>query len=214
MIDILPGILEQDISVIRDKIARVESAVSWVHIDVADHSLVANETFRKFEDWKNFPSHLSFEAHLMVANPEKYIKPLVDAGFKRLIAHVECQDPRRFLELCEYEDIEVGLALDGPSEVEEIEPFMEQLDVALLMGIEAGFSGQTFQPETIEKVKALIHAFPEAFIEIDGGVDDKTASPLKEAGVKRLVTTSYLFRQQDIAGAIAELAKESSTVVV
>jgi len=196
MIDVLPGVLEKELTIIREKIDIVSPIVSWVHVDVADNTLVPNETFRNFEEWKGFPEHLSFEAHLMVANPEKYIRPLVDAGFKRLVAHVECQDPRRFLEDAQYENVEVGLALDGPSAVEDLEPFMDEVDAVLLMGIEAGFSGQPFQVDTIEKIRQLLHSYPEALVEIDGGINESTGKLVVDAGAKRLVTTSYLFQHQ------------------
>lgn len=195
MIDVIPGfgLTEHSMSEMIAKAAIVAPYVPWVHIDVADHTLVNNENFHDFSQWKGMPEHLSFEAHLMVANPEKYIHTLVDAGFKRLIGHVESQDPRFFLAKCQYEEIEVGLALDGPSPIEEIEPFLEELDVALIMGIEAGFSGQPFLPETIDKLKALHHAYPETLLAVDGSVNEKTAPLLKDAGATRLVCTSFLF---------------------
>lgn len=214
MIDILPGILEHDLVNVKEKIARVANYVTWVHIDVCDRTYVDNETFRDFSQWKGFPEHLSFEAHLMVNNPERYIRPLVDAGFKRLIAHVESQDPRRFLQEAEYEEIEVGLALDGQSSVDELEPFIEELDVALIMGYQAGFSGQEFQQETLEKLKALHLTYPEVLLEVDGGVNDKTIQAIKDCGARRMVTTSYLFKQQDIAFTLQELAKEPASTIV
>lgn len=196
MADVLPGIgaSEKTLDELREKILLVSPHVSWVHIDICDSTMVDNETFHDFEKWSGMPENLSFEAHLMVNNPEKYIRPLVSAGFKRLIAHVECQDPRRFLEETEFEEIETGLALDGPSPIEEIEPFLEKLDFALIMGYEAGFSGQEFWPETLEKIKSVRHHFPETLIEVDGGINDKTAPAVVDAGAERIITTSYLFK--------------------
>lgn len=198
MIELIPapGTLKE-FSEVKERILSVSPYVSWVHIDVADQTLVENETFRDFTLWKDLPENLSFEAHLMVANPEKYIKQLVNVGFKRIIAHVECQDPRRFLDEAQYEEVEVGLALDGPSPLDEIEPFLEEIDVALIMGIEAGFSGQQFQLETVEKIKGLLHAYPETLIEVDGGINDVTGKLVAEAGAQRLAVTSYIFKQND-----------------
>jgi ribulose-phosphate 3-epimerase len=196
---------------VRSSIEKVAPFVSWIHLDIADMTLVQNDTFRDLSQWKGLPPHLSFEAHLMVSNPEKYIRPLVDAGFKRLIAHVECQDPRRFIDDCQYEEIEVGMALDGPSAVEEIEPFFEEIDVALIMGYQAGFSGQEFQQETLEKLKAIRVSYPEVVLEVDGGVNDKTAPAVKDAGATRLVTTTYLLKQADIGLAVSELSKDPMT---
>lgn len=193
MRDVLPGIFEKDFVVIQDKIALASPEVNWLHIDVADQTLVQNESFRDFSLWKDMPKHISFEAHLMVVNPESYIKPLTDAGFKRLIAHVECQDPRRFLEMAQYEEVEVGLAIDGPSELDMLEPFLEEIDVALVMTIEAGFSGQPFLPETVEKIKTIHQNIPDIVIEVDGGINATTAKLCIESGAQRLVSTSFLF---------------------
>ena len=215
MIDIIPGILEEDFEEIERRIGWVSPFVSWVQIDVADNTLVPNETcldFSKFEALIHSQSsgqakhNLSFEAHLMVAEPEKYIRPLADAGFKRLIAHVESHDPRRFLDEATYESVEAGIAIDGPTELEQVEPFLESVDVVLVMTIEAGFSGQALMPETIEKIKTIHENFPDLAIEVDGGINDKTAKLVKDAGATRLVSTSYLFRDPThIADAIARL---------
>jgi len=198
MIDVIPAPgTVKTFDEVKERILLVAPYVPWIHLDIADNTLVNNDTFRDFDQWKGLPTNISYEAHLMVANPEKYIRPLVKAGFTRLIAHVECQDPRRFLEDVKVEEVEVGMALDGPSNIEELEPFFEEIDVALIMGIEAGFSGQEFQLETIEKLKAIHLAFPEVILEVDGGVNDKTAQMIKDAGATRLVTTSFLFKHPE-----------------
>jgi ribulose-phosphate 3-epimerase len=209
MIDVIPGILEKDWSEIERRIGLVAPFVEWVQIDIADNTLVPNTTFLDFAKFsaieKQFPK-LSLEAHLMVANPEKYIKPLADAGFKRLITHVECHDPRIFLDLAKYEHVEVGVAIDGPTELEQAEPFLEEVDCVLVMTIEAGFSGQAFMTETLEKIKTIHQNIPDLPIEVDGGINDQTAKLAVEAGATRLVSTSYLFKNPDtIAEAIERL---------
>src|SRR5260221_2836741 len=132
MIDVIPGILEKEWAPIEERLFLVAPLVEWVQIDVADNSLVPNTTLLDFTKFS--PAHLphelqslSFEAHLMVASPEKYIRPLADAGFKRLIAHVECHDPRIFLEAAKYEHIEVGIAIDGATEFDQIEPSLGEV---------------------------------------------------------------------------------------
>lgn len=209
MIDIIPGILEKDFSEVERRVKLVAAYVSWVQIDVADNTLVPNETFLKFDQFVQLgklDKAPSLEAHLMVAEPEKYIRPLADAGFKRLIAHVEAHDPRRFLDEAKYESVEVGLAIDGPTDLEQIEPFLEEIDVVLVMTIEAGFSGQQLMPETLEKIKTIRRNFPDLPIAVDGGINDKTARLVRDAGATRLVSTSYLFKDPaNIAAAIERL---------
>jgi len=208
MIDVIPGILEKEWPRIEEKINLVKGYSEWVQIDVADNTLVPNETMLKFDQFVQF-DHLSFEAHLMVSHPEKYMKPLADAGFRRVIAHVECQDPREFLKQAEFEEVEVGLAIDGATELEVIEPFLEEIDVVLVMTIEAGFSGQELMMETIEKIKTIHQNYPDLPIEVDGGINDKTAKVVKDAGATRLVSTSFLFKDPSgIAHAIEQLKNE------
>lgn len=201
MIDIVPGINEKDLTEIERKLDLVAPHVEWVQIDVADGILVPSTTFLDFSQWPSLTkkslgtdlSRISLEAHLMVTNPEKYIQPLVDAGFKRLIAHIECHDPRRFLEEARFESVEVGVAIDAPTDFEELEPFLNEIDCVLVMMYEAGPSGQAFQPEQLEKVKTLRTNLPDVPIEVDGGITDQTAKLVVEAGATRLVATSFLF---------------------
>lgn len=217
MIDIIPGIGigEKDFSGIEEKVKLVAPYVDWVQIDFADNTLVpitTNWEFEKFaaliKPYLENGHKLFFEAHLMVASPEKYIKPLVDAGFHRLIAHVEANDPRIFLEQVQFESVEAGLALDGANEIEQLEPYLEDIDVALIMGAEAGSSGLELQPENIEKIKTLRENLPDLPIEVDQGVNPQTAKILSDAGATRLVTTSYVFKNTDpvkVADAIESL---------
>ena len=211
MIDVIPGILEKEWSAIEERLKLVAPHVDWVQIDIADNTLVPNETLLDFTNFSQEKlsselKHLSFEAHLMVANPEKYIKPLADAGFKRIIAHVECTDPRLFLEQATYEHVEVGIAIDGPSELELVEPFLDQVDTVLVMTIEAGFSGQEFMQDTVEKIRRIHENLPDLPIEVDGGINDKSSKVVRDVGATRLVSTSFIFKHPDgIATAIEQL---------
>ncbi len=213
MIDIIPGIGTQvkTVSEIEERVRPVAGLVEWVQIDVADNTLVPNTTFLALDTlgplikWGG-TKNLSFEAHLMISEPQKYIRPLVDAGFGRIIAHVEAHDPRLFLDQAQYESVEVGLAIDGATEIEHIEPFLDAIDVVLVMTVEAGFSGAPFLPETIEKIKTIHQNLPDLPIEVDGGINDQTAKLVKEAGATRLVSTSFLYKDPaNIAAAIDRL---------
>lgn len=205
-VDIIPGILEKEWPVIEERLNLVKGLVHAVQIDVEDNTFVPNETILTFDQFVPWAKEFSLEAHLMVAQPEKFIKPLADAGFKRLIAHVEANDPRLFLEQAEYEHVEVGMAIDGATELEQIEPFLEEIDMVLVMTIEAGFSGQPFMVETVEKIKTIHENFPDLPIEVDGGINDQTAKIVKDAGATRLVSTSFLYKDPaNIASAIERL---------
>ncbi len=210
MVDIIPGIFEQDFSEIERKVTLVAPYVEWVQIDFADGVFVPAKSFLDVEKLKPLiDAHpkLSFEAHLMVASPEKFIKPLVDAGFKRIIAHVEANDPRQFLDEMQYESVETGLAVDGPTELDQIEPLLEEIDVVLVMMAEAGASGQELQLENVEKVRTIREHFPDLPIEVDEGINDKTAQIVKDAGATGLVTTSYIFKDSQQIGELLEHLK-------
>lgn len=209
MIDVIPAIIEKDWIEIERKIKLVAALVGSIQVDFADNTIVPNATFLTIESFapliKSYPA-VAFEAHLMVANPHKLIRPLAQTGFKRIIAHVESQDPRLFLDEAQYESVEVGIAIDGPTEISEVEPFLEEVDFVLIMTIEAGFGGQPFLPETVEKIKAIHNHYPDLPIEVDGGINDATAKLVKDAGATRLVSGSFLFRDPaHIAEAIERL---------
>jgi ribulose-phosphate 3-epimerase len=197
MIDIIPGIFEAEWSTIEAKVKLVAGQVPWVQVDFADGTLVPTVSFLEIAKFsgltRDYPK-LSLEAHLMVDMPEKYIKPLSDAGFKRVIAHVECQDPRVFLEEAHYESVEVGMAIDAGTNLEQTEPFLEEIDFVLIMSVEAGASGQKLMPETLEKIKILRRNYPDLPIEADGGINDMTAKLVIDAGATRLVSTSFIFK--------------------
>jgi ribulose-phosphate 3-epimerase len=194
VIDVIPGIGPQtDWKVIEERISQVKSLVEWVQVDFADNTFVPNTTFLDFSPFSRLPPLPHLEAHLMVAQPEKYIKPAADAGFRRIIAHVEAHDPRIFFEQAKFEEVEVGIAIDGPTEFEQVEPYLEEVDFVLVMTVESGFSGQPFLPECVEKIKSIHAYLPDLPIEVDGGITDVTARLVKEAGATRLVSTHYIF---------------------
>ncbi len=206
MVDVIPAILEKEWGEIERKIKLVAPLVSWIQVDFADNTLVPNATLMDFSKFTKLGKSISLEAHLMVANPHNFIRPAGKAGFKRIIAHVESVDPRLFLDEARYESVEVGIAIDGPTELEQVEPFLEEVDFVLVMTIEAGFGGQPFLPEAVEKIKAIHAHHPDLPIEVDGGISDETARLVKDAGATRLVSGSYLFKDPEhIAQAIERL---------
>ena len=194
MVEIIPGILEKEWEMIEERLRLVTGLVEWVQIGFADNTMVPNTTFLDFSRFSLLPQSPQLEAHLMVSQPEKYIKAAADAGFKRLIAHVEAHDPRVFLDQVKYEHVEVGIGIDGPTEFETVEPFLEEVDFVEVMMVEAGFSGGAFLPECVEKIKSIRSYLPDVPIEVSGGMTDKTARLVREAGATRLVANSFLFK--------------------
>lgn len=193
MVDVTPAIFTDDFEVLKNSITALSAHSGWIQIDLSDGTMVPAKTVFQLDQLAKlvqFAPSVSFEAHLMVDNPVKYLKQLVDVGFKRVIAQVECSDPRQFLEEAKLESVEVGLALDGSSEVDILEPFMEEIDLLVIMTIEAGSSDSPFLPESIEKIKSIRHHFPDLAIAAEGDIDTRNAKLLSDAGVTRLVVSS------------------------
>ncbi len=212
MIDVIPGIYEADLKEISRKVSIVSPFVSWVQIDVSDGTFVAKKSCMELS--KIAPiitdsqkdGEVSFEAHIMATRPEKFVKDLGAGGFKRIIAHIESDDPRIFLDEAQYESVEVGLAIDAPTELSHLDPFLEEIDMVLVMTAEAGASGQELMAETVEKIRLIHENYPDLPIEVDCGINDKTAKIVTDAGASRLVVTSYLFdHERDLAQSIAHL---------
>lgn len=193
MIDVTPAIFTNDNAVLVSQSDQLAPHASWIQIDLSDGTMVPDKTLMDIEKLKGvLASHpnTSFEAHLMVDNPVKYLKPLVDAGFKRIIAQVEAADPRQFLEDAQIESVEVGLALDGSSELDSIEPFLETVDLVVVMTVEAGVPDAPFLPESMEKMKSIRHHYPDLPIVAEGNIDERNASLLSDVGVSRIVISA------------------------
>lgn len=196
---IIPGILEKEWSDIEKKIEVVRPFAKAIHVDLLDGKFAPNTTFIDPSPFKKYSSEILFEVHMMVDNPVQYLQSFADAGFKRFIGHVEkMPDQVEFVANAQILG-EVGLAIDGKTSVEAIKVPFDDLDCLLVMTINAGFSGQAFRHEHLEKVKSLRSKITNQFfpIEVDGGINDQTIVQAKEAGVNRFVATSFLFASEN-----------------
>ena len=192
MTEIIPGILEKDWSEIEARLKLVQPFAKWVQIDLLDGKFAGNTTFLDPEPFSPFSNSLSLELHMMVEEPEQYIEPFAKAGFRRFIGHVEkMSDQAAFVARAQLWG-EVGLALDAKTGVDAITVPFDDLETILIMTVKAGFSGQEFQKEYLEKCLEL-RKKTELPLEVDGGVNQKTLPFAAAAGVNRFVVTSSLF---------------------
>jgi ribulose-phosphate 3-epimerase len=199
MFEIIPGILEKDWQSIEAKIELVKPFAKSIHIDILDGKFAENITFLDPEPFRKYTGDMLFELHMMVEEPINYIKPWADAGFKRFIGHIEkMSDQAAFVATAEQYGY-VGLAVDGPTGLDKLTVNHLDLDTVLIMTIKAGFSGQEFQHEQLEKVKQLTKDTEMFPVEIDGGVTEETIKQAWEAGARRFVTTSALYGNEDPA---------------
>lgn len=194
MYEVIPGILEQDWLEIEKKIELVRPFAKTIHLDLLDGKFAPNTTFLDPEPFKKYSSEIFFELHLMVEDPVKYLNSWAKAGFKRFIGHIEkMPDQEDFIEQGRYYG-EVGLAVDGPTSLNQLKVSIDELDYLLIMTIKAGFSGQSFTLEYLEKVKTIRHQSSVIPIEVDGGINDQTIVQAREAGATRFAATSFIYK--------------------
>jgi ribulose-phosphate 3-epimerase len=199
MYEIIPGILEKEWAEIERKINLVKSFAKVIHIDIIDGKFAPNTTFLDPTPFAKYSKDLLLEVHLMVDEPINYLKPFAAAGFKRFLGHIEkMSDQVEFVAQGELLG-EVGLAIDGPTDLSAVKIPYEDLDSILVMSIKAGQSGQAFVPEYLKKARTLRQAQGQFLsIEIDGGINDKTIVEARNAGATSFVTNSFLFKTNDV----------------
>ncbi len=199
MNEVIPGILEKEWSAIERKLELLKSFAKTVHIDIIDGKFADNTTFLDPGPFKKYEKDFLLEVHMMVEDPLKYLKPFAEAGFQRFIGHIEkMPDPVEFIAQGQLLGA-VGIAIDGPTEIDVLKDInLNDLDCLLIMTIKAGFSGQEFNPDLLEKVKEIKKNYGYLPIEVDGGINRETILKAKEAGANRFVTTSHLFGSENL----------------
>ena len=217
MIEVIPGIFEKDFQRIAERAALIAPFVDWIHIDIADNRLVPNSSFLDPSPFKKLIQETGkkFELHMMIENPVSVSDEWVNAGFQRLLWHMEgiikTSDVRLKIAEIRGRGVEVGLAVDKETPVESVLPYLDDVDCVLIMTIKAGFSGQQFIPEMLDKVRVIRERKPGLPIEVDGGINYETAKLAVAAGATRLVSTSYIFNSGNIREAINRLQRQSSS---
>ena len=195
---IAPSILSSDFARLKEEIESIKNC-DMVHIDVMDGHFVPNLTFgapvvkciRKYTE-------LFFDCHLMISDPLKYAKDFAKAGADLITFHYESDnDPKEVIDEIKRLGCKVGISVKPKTNVEEIYPYLDDVDLVLIMSVEPGFGGQSFMPEVLDKVRKLKALNKKFVIEIDGGIDDKTIHQAKEAGVDICVAGSYIFKQEN-----------------
>ena len=212
MIKIAPSILSADFANLERDIQKVSSA-DCLHVDVMDGAFVPNITIgAPVVQSIRRCTGIFLDVHLMVEKPARYIEAFAQAGADLLSVHLEADHPSRIAEALRIMDrcgVKKAAALRPITKAEAILPYIEELDLVLVMTVEPGFGGQAFmdsQLETIRRVRAIVNQYnPACEVEVDGGITPKTAPLVVEAGANVLVAGSAIYGAADIPAAIAAL---------
>jgi len=198
------SILSADFTRLGEQIAEAEAAgVDWLHVDVMDGHFVPNITMGPFiVEWCRKTTKLPLDVHLMIEKPERYIEAFAKAGASGLTVHVEtCPDMHNTLKQIKSFGCWAGIVLNPPTPVPELDPFLAEADLVLVMSVNPGYSGQSFMPETIAKVaevrKKLDAMGSSAWLEVDGGISTETLPRMKEAGATAFVAATAIFKNPD-----------------
>ncbi len=205
---ITASILSADLGRLQEEVDSLKGIADWIQVDVMDGHFVKNLTFGA-PVLRCIKTSLPLDIHLMVSNPADRVQEFLEAGAKHITFHSEAvTDPaarKALIAGIKAGGATAGIALNPDTAIEEIDDVVESVDMVLVMSVVPGFSGQSFIEHVLEKVRALRDRYPKLMIQMDGGIDAKTAPLCRKAGADNLVSASFLFKAKDRAAAAASL---------
>ncbi|TPN83012.1 ribulose-phosphate 3-epimerase [Aquimarina algicola] len=209
---IAPSVLAADFANLQRDVEMINNSdADWFHIDIMDGVFVPNISFG-MPVLRDIVKHASktIDVHLMIVDPDRYIKTFADLGSDILTVHYEaCTHLHRTLQAIKSEGMKAGVAINPHTNVSLLEDVIHDIDLVCIMSVNPGFGGQSFIENTYKKVKQLKEIInrnnSQTMIEIDGGVTDQNAKQLIEAGADVLVAGSFVFKSKNPVQTIKEL---------
>lgn len=202
---IAPSILAADFADLYGDVSQVEST-GIVHLDVMDGQFVPNISFGPpVIESLRARTDCYFDTHLMIERPVRFVEAFAAAGVDRLTVHLEAEgDTAAAIDAIHDAGLDAGVALEPETDLAAVDPFLDAVDQVLVMGVTPGFSGQTFEPATVDRIERLA-ARTDVEIEVDGGIDGETGRACAAAGAETFVIGSSLFGREDLPAALADL---------
>ena len=202
---ISPSMLACDFSQMGNEIKKISSlGADYIHMDIMDGNFVPNISFGPdvVKSLRNLTT-VPFDVHLMIDSPHKYIKQFAEAGANIITFHLESNcNVLETIKLIKSHNIKAGLSIKPNTPAEKIIPYLNDIDLALIMTVEPGFGGQKFMRNQLEKTKTIRENSKNILIEIDGGVNGETIKEIKKYPVDICVAGPYVFKAPDIKEAI------------
>jgi len=209
---VAPSILSANFLMLKDDIKMLNKCADYIHLDIMDGQLVPNISFGfSVIDQLGYVARIPMDAHLMVYNPERWFKQLADDEIRMISFHYEAAGSKtnKFIDEIHDLGLKAGVAIDPDVPVSKLYKYIGKADYFLIMSVFAGFGGQQFIYETIDKVKALKHEIvrkgADALIEVDGGVNLDNVKALAEAGADIVVAGNAVFKADDPMEAVKAL---------
>jgi ribulose-phosphate 3-epimerase len=220
MIKIAPSLLSADFAKLAAEIATIEKSADLLHLDVMDGHFVPNITMGPaIVKACRAVSKLTFDCHLMIEEPQRYIDRFIDAGADMISVHFETEPHlQRALQLIRDGGAKAGIAINPATPAESLTTAIEFCDFVLVMTVNPGFGGQRFIEPVVPKIRHIAQMIRErgvvVEIEVDGGIDAKTAPAVVAAGATILVAGSAVFGQQDRTAAMESIRSAVTTLKV